>query len=79
MSCTTWNCSISSGWNDFNIVGLSFGAYLAAKFASEHAHRLKKLVLIAPYGMAVEGQPMADILALPAETLIPMLVSNFEV
>jgi len=67
------------GLERFNIVGLSFGAYLAAKFASEHAHRLKKLVLIAPYGMAVEGHPMADILALPAETLIPMLVSNFDV
>ena len=35
----------------FNLVGLSLGGYLAAKFASEHGHRVKKLALIAPAGM----------------------------
>ena len=43
------------GLEKVSIVGLSFGGYLAAKFASEHGHRLKKLVLIAPYGMDVEN------------------------
>jgi len=67
------------GLEKVSIVGLSFGGYLAAKLASEHSHRLKKLVLIAPYGMDVKEYPMADTLALPVEKLLPMLVSNFDV
>jgi len=62
----------------FNLVGLSMGGYLAAKFASEHRHRIKKLVLIAPYGLYVPEHPTADIIAIPGEEIVPMLVSNFE-
>ena len=60
------------------IVGLSMGGYLAAKFASEHGYRVKKLVLIAPYGMNVPEHPTLDLIAVPGEELVPMLVSNFE-
>jgi pimeloyl-ACP methyl ester carboxylesterase len=63
----------------FSIVGASFGGYLAAKFAIEHGHRLKKLVMISPACLPDEKYPMVDILALPAEKLLPMLVTNFEV
>jgi pimeloyl-ACP methyl ester carboxylesterase len=35
----------------FSLVGLSLGGQLAALFASQHGHRLKKLALIAPVGM----------------------------
>jgi pimeloyl-ACP methyl ester carboxylesterase len=63
----------------FSIVGASFGGYLAAKFGIEHAHRLKKLVMISPACLPDEKYPMVDILALPAEKLLPMLVTNFEV
>lgn len=62
-----------------NLVGMSMGGYLAAKFASEHGHRIKKLVLIAPYGLDVPEHPALDIIATPTEQLVPMLVSNFEV
>jgi pimeloyl-ACP methyl ester carboxylesterase len=51
----------------FNLVGLSMGGYLAAKFASEHGHRVKKLTLIAPVGMLDPKHPMLDILAVPGE------------
>lgn len=61
-----------------NLAGLSMGGYLAAKFASEHAHRIKKLVLIAPYGLDVPEHPTLDIIAVPGEELVPMLVSNFD-
>jgi pimeloyl-ACP methyl ester carboxylesterase len=61
------------------IVGLSLGGYLAAKFASEHGHRVKKLVMIAPYGLHVPEHPTLDIIATPGEQLVPMLVSNFDV
>src|SRR5262245_58304893 len=60
-----------------HLVGLSMGGYLGAKFASEHGHRIKKLVMIAPYGLNVPEHPALDIIATPAEQLVPMLVSNF--
>ncbi|HEY7549422.1 MAG TPA: alpha/beta fold hydrolase, partial [Hyphomicrobiaceae bacterium] len=42
----------------FNLVGLSLGGYLAAKFASEHGHRVRKLGLIAPAGMIDPMNPI---------------------
>jgi pimeloyl-ACP methyl ester carboxylesterase len=62
-----------------NLVGLSLGGYLAAKFASEHGHRVKKLVLLAPAGMIDPEHPMLDILAVPGEQLPGLLVSNLDV
>ncbi|HEY1245847.1 MAG TPA: alpha/beta fold hydrolase [Hyphomicrobiaceae bacterium] len=63
----------------FNLVGLSLGGYLAAKFASEHGHRVRKLGLIAPAGMIDPMNPILDLLAVPGEQVPPLLVSNFEV
>jgi pimeloyl-ACP methyl ester carboxylesterase len=63
----------------FNLVGLSLGGCLAAKFASEHGHRVKKLGLIAPYGMIDPMNPVLDILAVPGEQVPGLLVSNFDV
>jgi pimeloyl-ACP methyl ester carboxylesterase len=63
----------------FNLVGLSLGGYLAAKFASEHGHRVKKLGLIAPAGMIDPKNPMLDVLAIPGEQVPGLLVSDFDV
>jgi len=63
----------------FNLVGLSLGGYLAAKFASEHGHRVKKLALIAPAGMIDPKHPTIDIIATPGEQIPGLLVSNFDV
>ena len=63
----------------FNLVGLSLGGYLAAKFASQHGHRVKKLALIAPAGMIDPQNPMIDMLAVPGEQVPGLLVSNFDV
>jgi pimeloyl-ACP methyl ester carboxylesterase len=60
------------------LVGVSMGAYLATRFASEHQRRVLKLALIAPYGMNDPEHPALDIIATPGEQLVPMLVSNFE-
>ena len=62
-----------------HLTGISMGAYFAARFALEHSHRVRKLVLIAPYGLDVAGHPALDIIATPGEQLVPMLVSNFDV
>jgi len=66
------------GIGSMNLVGISMGGYLAAKFASEHGYRVRKLVLIAPYGLDVPGHPALDLIATPGEELVPMLVSNFD-
>lgn len=63
----------------FNLVGLSLGGYLAAKFASEHGHRVKKLGLIAPAGLIDPRHPMLDIMMVPGEQVPGLLVSNFDV
>jgi pimeloyl-ACP methyl ester carboxylesterase len=63
----------------FSLVGLSLGGQLAALFASQHGHRLKKLALIAPVGMIDPQNPMIDLLAVPGDQLAGMLVSDFEV
>lgn len=63
----------------FNLVGLSLGGYLAAKFASEHGHRVRKLALIAPAGILDQKHPMCDFLSVPGEEILGYLVSNIEV
>jgi pimeloyl-ACP methyl ester carboxylesterase len=63
----------------FNLVGLSLGGCLAAKFASEHGHRVKKLGLIAPTGMIDPMNPMLDILAVPGDQVPGLLVSDIDV
>jgi pimeloyl-ACP methyl ester carboxylesterase len=63
----------------FNLVGLSMGGYLAAKFACSHSHRIKKLALIAPAGMVDRDHPILDIFAVPPEQIPGLLVSDFEV
>jgi pimeloyl-ACP methyl ester carboxylesterase len=63
----------------FNLVGLSLGGYLAAKFAMEHGHRVNKLALIAPSGMIDPEHPMLDIISVPGEQVPGLLVSNFKV
>jgi pimeloyl-ACP methyl ester carboxylesterase len=67
------------GLDQVRLVGFSLGGYLAAKFAMEHRHRVKKLVLVGPAGLRDNEHPTVDVLALPAEQIPRMLVSNFDV
>src|SRR5262245_58411597 len=67
------------GLDTFSLVGLSMGGYFGAKFAIEHSHRVKKLVLIAPGGLDDPEHPMLDVLALPGEEVLGRLVANFDV
>lgn len=63
----------------FHLVGLSLGGLLAATFATEHAHRLKKLVLVAPPGMHVPEHPPADLSRIPPEQIPSYLVEDIRV
>lgn len=62
-----------------NLVGFSLGGYLAAKFATEHTHRVIKLALVGPAGLRDKEHPALDVLAVPPEQLPGLLVSNFDV
>jgi pimeloyl-ACP methyl ester carboxylesterase len=63
----------------FNLVGLSMGGEIAARFASEHGHRIKKLVLIGPSGIIDPQHPMVDLMAVPGDQVLGFLVSNMDV
>jgi pimeloyl-ACP methyl ester carboxylesterase len=67
------------GIDTFHLVGLSMGGYLAAKFSSEHGHRVRKLVMIAPALMLDADYPLLDILVVPGDEIIGLLVSDFDV
>jgi pimeloyl-ACP methyl ester carboxylesterase len=63
----------------FNLVGLSMGGELAARFAIEHGHRVKKLVLIGPQGVIDPQHPVVDLMAVPGDQVLGFLVSNMDV
>ena len=64
---------------DVNLVGLSLGGRLAARFAIHHQHRLRRLVLVAPAGLRVPEAPMDDLFRIPPEQIPGRLVKNFDV
>lgn len=67
------------GIDKVNLVGFSLGGFLAAKFAMQHGHRVKRLALIGPAGLRDKAHPMIDVLGTPPEQLPGLLVSNFDV
>jgi len=67
------------GLDQVNLVGFSLGGWLAASFATQHANRIKKLVLVAPAGLRIKEAPTADLFRIPGEKIPEMLVYDFEV
>jgi pimeloyl-ACP methyl ester carboxylesterase len=64
---------------DVNLVGLSLGGRLAARFAIHQQHRLRRLVLVAPAGLRVPEAPADDLFRIPPEQIPGRLVKNIEV
>ena len=64
------------GIDQVNMVGHSLGGWLAALFASEHRHRVKRLVLLSPAGLQVPEYPTADLFRIRPHELPLKLVSN---
>jgi pimeloyl-ACP methyl ester carboxylesterase len=61
---------------DVNLVGFSLGGLLAARFAIEQKHRLRKLVLVAPAGLRDLENPGPDLFRILPEELPGMLVHD---
>lgn len=57
------------GLGQVHLVGESFGGWLAAELAVGHGERLKKLVLIDPYGIKPPSVRLPDVFVLSAEQL----------
>jgi pimeloyl-ACP methyl ester carboxylesterase len=63
---------------DVNLVGFSLGGLLAARFAIEQKHRLRRLVLVAPAGLRVPGVEVEDLFHIPPEEVPGRLVHRME-
>jgi pimeloyl-ACP methyl ester carboxylesterase len=61
-----------------NLVGFSLGGLIAARFAIEQKHRLRRLVLVAPAGLKVKGIEIDDLFRIPPEELPGRLVHRME-
>ncbi len=64
--------------SDVNLVGFSLGGLVAARFAIEQKHRLRRLVLVAPTGLRVPGVTVDDLFRIPPEELMERLVHRME-
>ena len=64
--------------SDVNLVGFSVGGLLAARFAIEQKHRLRRLVLVAPAGLRVPGIDVDDFFRIPPEELPGRLVHRMD-
>jgi pimeloyl-ACP methyl ester carboxylesterase len=61
-----------------NLVGFSLGGLVAARFAIEQKHRLRRLVLVAPAGLRVPDVAVDDLFRIPPEELTGRLVHRME-
>jgi len=63
---------------DVNLFGFSLGGLVAARFAIEQNHRLRRLVLVAPTGLRVPDVEVDDLFRIPPDELVGRLVHRFE-
>src|SRR5579859_1077045 len=64
------------GLDTFSLVGHSLGGWMAATFATQHARRLRKLVLVSPAGLRVPEAPTVDLFRVEPSELLPLLVAD---
>jgi pimeloyl-ACP methyl ester carboxylesterase len=64
--------------SDVDLVGLSLGGLLAARFAIEQKHRLRRLVLVAPAGLRGQGVAFDDVFRIPPDELMGRLVHRMD-
>jgi pimeloyl-ACP methyl ester carboxylesterase len=63
----------------FDLVGFSLGGWMAAEFAVAHTHRVRKLVLVAPAGLADPQHPGPPIGSWSLDEMYAHLVSDVAV
>ncbi|HTX23631.1 MAG TPA: alpha/beta hydrolase [Steroidobacteraceae bacterium] len=63
----------------FDLVGFSLGGWMAAEFATAHNHRVRRLVLVAPAGLADPQHPGPPLGSWTLEEMYAHLVSDLSV
>jgi pimeloyl-ACP methyl ester carboxylesterase len=63
---------------DVDLVGLSLGGLLAARFAIEQKHRLRRLVLCCPAGLRAPDVPVDDLFRIPPDEILGRLAHRME-
>lgn len=66
----------ASGAAGADLVGASVGATLAVEIAAFSRESLRRLALIAPFGLFDEREPVADVFALRKSEVAPMLCAD---
>jgi pimeloyl-ACP methyl ester carboxylesterase len=64
---------------EVTLAGHSMGGYLASRLAALQPARVKRLVLVAPWGLRVREHPTVDFLSIPDEDLMGRLSANLAV
>jgi pimeloyl-ACP methyl ester carboxylesterase len=64
------------GLDDLFLVGESGGGAMAAWFAIEQASRVRRLVLLSPYGLKVPEHPSVDFFSIPDEQVMSYLIAD---
>ena len=64
------------GLDELSLVGESMGGCLAAWFAIEQPSRIRRLVLLSPFGLRVPEHPSTDFFSIPDEEVPEYLVAD---
>jgi pimeloyl-ACP methyl ester carboxylesterase len=67
------------GLDELSLVGESMGGCIAAWFAIEQPRRVRRLVLIAPFGLYVPDHPSTDFFSIPDEEVPAHLIADMSV
>lgn len=61
-----------------DVIGHSYGAFIAGELAAVHRHRVRRLVLISPLGLWLDEAPQPDLFGLTPGTLARHLFADAE-
>src|SRR5581483_6367092 len=64
------------GIDSMVLAGHSLGGWNAASYTAAHPERVRRLVVAAPYGLDVEGHPLAAVFAMTPEELYRALTND---
>ncbi|HLI73984.1 MAG TPA: alpha/beta hydrolase [Acidimicrobiales bacterium] len=66
------------GWGQCDVTGMSLGAWMAAELAVRWPERVRRLVLVNPVGLYVDGAPITEIFGRPLGELADELFADHD-
>ncbi len=74
--CAVREIVIKSGLEGADLAGSSVGASFVAEFAAMWPHKVRRLAMIAPFGLYDDADPPADVWAQRPDDIAPLLCAN---